>query len=249
MSTEELEWSRTVPAKLNYSNEVHVWRVPLNLMTFHIQNLRKILSVDELARASRFHFERDQKRFIASRGILRNILGHYLDKKPHTICFEYTKQGKPILSSQSGCSSIYFNLSHSDEFVLYAVTPDQNIGIDIECIRSDINMDQIAQSFFSQGEISSLKKAPKDLWPEVFFQYWTRKEAFLKALGEGISFPMEQCDVSLINGKVLSPVILPGNNEVSSCWYIKDLFPGSGYAAAIAVGKANSDISYWHYSL
>jgi 4'-phosphopantetheinyl transferase len=249
MSSEELKWCRTVPRKLIYSNEVHVWRVFLDLTSVQIDYLQKILSADELTRVSRFHFEKDQKRFIAARGILRKILGHYLDKNPHDIRFEYTRHGKPMLASESGFDTIGFNLSHSDEFVLYAVTLDQNIGIDIERIRDDVDMDQISQRFFSQGEISSLKQIQKNKCSEVFFQYWTRKEAFLKAMGEGISFPMAQCDVSLINEMGLSPVILSGNNEDNSCWYVQDLFPYRGYAAALAVEKSGSDILYWHYAL
>ena len=249
MDSEELQWRRTIPGKLIYSNEVHVWRVFVGLTTVQIENLQEILSSDELTRAGRFHFERDQKRFIAARGILRKILAHYLDKKPHDIRFDYSDNGKPVLASKSGCDTICFNLSHSGEFALYAVTPEQNIGIDIERIREDVDMDQISQRFFSPTDISSLNQIQKNNWPEIFFQYWTRKEAFLKAMGDGMSFPMEQCDVSLINGRVLSPIILPANNEKSSSWYVKDLFPCPGYAAAIAVEDGDSDISYWHYSL
>lgn len=248
MSAEEIQWRRTIPRKSIHSKEVHVWRVLPDLTTVQIEDLRKVLSPDELKRAGRFHFEKDQKRFIVARGILRKILAHYLDREPSDIRFEYTHHGKPILASKSGSGTICFNVSHSDEFVLYAVTPDQNIGIDIERIRDDVDMDQITQTFFSQTDIRSLKQTQKNNWPGVFFQYWTRKEAFLKAMGEAISFPKEQFDVSLINGKTLSPVMLSGNNEKSSGWYVKDLFPCRGYAAAIAVENGDSDISFWDYS-
>ncbi|HJS55147.1 MAG TPA: 4'-phosphopantetheinyl transferase superfamily protein [Chitinophagaceae bacterium] len=247
MSTEESLWSQTPPVKPISSNEVHVWRVLPRLTADQIEYLREILSIDELTRAGRFHFEREQRGFIAARGILRKILGHYLDKNPRQIHFEYTHHGKPILTARPGYHAICFNLSHSDGSIIFAISPDQNIGIDIERIRDDVDMDQISQRFFSNGEISSLKRIPKENWPELFFQYWTRKEAFLKAMGEGISFPSEQCDVSLVNGKIFSPIILQGNHKVNSSWYVKDLFPRHGYAAALAVEKADSDVSYWHY--
>ena len=208
-----------------------------------------ILSTDELERAGRFRFERDQKRFIVARGILRKILGRYLEMNPHKLRFEYTSHGKPVLATNSGYDTLRFNLSHSGAFALYAVTRGRNIGIDIERVRDDIDVEQIARRYFSQGEISSLERIHKNKRSGVFFQYWTRKEAFIKATGEGISFPMEQCDVSLISGRGLSPITLPGDNRESSYWYGQDLFPGRGYAAAIAVDGGDWDLSCWHYSV
>ena len=249
MNTDELQWRRAIPGELIYSNEVHVWRVFLDLTTLQSESLLGILSADELARAGRLRFERDQKRFIVARGILRKILGRYLGKNPHKLRFEYTSHGKPVLATNSGYDTLSFNLSHSDAFALYAVTRGRNIGIDIERVRDDVAVEQIAQRFFSQGEISSLERIHKNKRSEVFFQYWTRKEAFLKATGEGVSFPMEQCDVSLISGRVLSPITLLGDNRESSCWYGQDLFPGHGYAAAIAVEGGDWDLSCWHYSV
>src|SRR5688500_14553904 len=105
------------------------------------------------------------------------------------------------------------------------------------------------KKFYSHDEIRALEYTHKKDRSRLLFQYWTRKEALLKATGEGILFPMEQCDVSLITGSVLSPVILPDNNEESSCWYVQDLFPGNGYVAAIAVDNVDCNISCWHYSL
>ena len=249
MSTDESEWRQAVPGKLINSNEVHVWRVLIDSTTVQIENLKEILSSDELVKAGRFHFEKDQKRFIAARGILRRILGHYLDMNPHDIRFEYTSHGKPLLAGISGNDTISFNLTHSGAFALYAITRGKDIGIDIERVRDDVDMYQITQRFFSQGEINSLKQIDENKRLELFFQYWTRKEAFLKAMGEGITFPMEQCDVSLVNGRVLSPVTLLGINRENSCWHVQDLFPGRVYTAAIAVEGGDWDISCWHYSL
>lgn len=208
MSTDELQWRQTIPNELNCLNEVHVLLVCLDIATHEIKSLQAILSADELLRATRFRFERDQKRFIAARGMLRKILGHYLGRSPHNLRFEYTSYGKPILAAGSGDDTLRFNLSHSDAFAIYAVTRGRNIGIDIERVRDDVAVEQIAQRFFSQGEISSLERIHKNTRSEVFFQYWTRKEAFIKATGKGVSFPMEQCDVSLISGRGLSPITL-----------------------------------------
>ena len=247
MNTDELQWRQAVPGELTNSNEVHVWRVFLDATTVEFESLLGFLSVDELARAERFYFERDQKRFIAARGILRKILGNYLNKHPGKICFEYSSHGKPMLADDPD-DSICFNLSHSGAFALYALTLRKKIGIDMESIRDDISVGQVAQQFFSQNEISSLEKIDINKRSGLFFQYWTRKEAFLKARGEGISFPMEKCDVSLINGGGLSPVTVQDNREISSL-YVQDLFPCNGYAAAIAIEDRDCNISCLHYSL
>lgn len=249
MNTDALQWSAAIPGELIASNEVHVWRVFLDLATFEIDSLSGILSADELERAGRFRFERDQKRFIVAHGMLRQILGQYLGKKPHGLRFEYSSHGKPELASEPGYDTLSFNLSHSGAYALYAVTRGRKIGIDIEQVRDEVTVEQIARRFFSGDEISWLEKIPKEKRTEVFFQYWTRKEAFLKAMGEGFSFPMEQCDVSLINGEVLSPIKFPEDNRKNSNWYGQDLFPGHGYAAAIAVEGSEWVLSCWHYSV
>ena len=248
MNSDELQWPQAVPGKFINSDEVHVWRVFLDVTTVEFESLLGFLSVDELARAERFHFEKDRKRFIAARGILRKILGSYLNKRPGTICFEYGPHGKPMLAHDAGDDDICFNLSHSGSLALYAVTLRKKIGIDIENIRDYLSVGQVAGQFFSQNEISSLEKIDIEKRSELFFQYWTRKEAFLKSTGEGISFPMDQCDVSLISGSVWSPVIVQDNNKKISGLYVQDLFPGNGYAAAIAVEGCDCNISCWHFS-
>src|SRR5580765_3338393 len=109
MNTEKLQWRRGVPGELISSNEVHVWRVFIDTTNFQSESLQETLSADELIRAEQFHFEKDQKRFIVARGILRKILGHYLHKKPHELRFEYTSYGKPVLATDDGCDTLSFN--------------------------------------------------------------------------------------------------------------------------------------------
>jgi 4'-phosphopantetheinyl transferase len=249
MTKFKLHWQQAIPGAKIHSNQVQVWCVSLDLSDRQRERMLGMLSADEVARAGRFHFEKDLNRFIAARGILRNILGLYLGEKPHRLRFEYTPHGKPVLGTESGYDALRFNLSHSDSFALYAITRGRNIGIDIERIRYDIAVDQIVRRFFSPDEISSLEGIHDEKRYEVFFQYWTRKEAFLKAMGEGLSFPMEQCDVSLISGMLFSPVTLPGDKREGSCWYVQDLFPGTGYAAAIAIEGGDCELSCCHYSI
>jgi 4'-phosphopantetheinyl transferase len=249
INTDEWLWRPANSGEMIHSNEVHVWRVFLDSTIPQLESLQNILSNDELERAGRFHFERDKNRFVSARGMLRKILGSYLGMDPYELRFEYTFYGKPTLAIKTGYDTLRFNLSHSEAFALYAVTRDRNIGIDLEHIRHDASVDQIAQRFFSKGEICSLEKMPTIERTDAFFQYWTRKEAFTKAIGMGVSFPMEQCDVSLMSGNVLSPITLPEDTKESSRWYGRDLFPGPGYVAAIAVEGKDWDLSCWDGAL
>jgi 4'-phosphopantetheinyl transferase len=249
MMVNELKWHRAIPGKWTSSNEVHVWQVLLDVTAAQRERLLGVLSADEVERSVRLRFEKDQQRFITARGMLRQILGCYLGKNPHEIRFEYTAFGKPVLATNFGSDSLCFNLSHSDAFALFAFARGRNIGIDIERISDDVAVDHIARRFFSPGEISSLERTHENNRNELFFQYWTRKEAFLKATGEGISFPMEQLDVSLMRGRGLSPVALPGDTIERSRWYVQDLFPGPGYSAAIAVEGRDCDLLCRNYSV
>lgn len=238
----ELPWQRGVPGGVIGFNEVHVWRVLLDTIEIQQENLSCFLSSDELARAGRFYFEKDQRRYISTRGMLRRILSAYLGQRPEQLTFDYNSYGKPALVEETDNNTLNFNLSHSDGIALYAVTCGRNIGIDIERIRDDLSFWQIARRFFSEGEISSLEKIPESQRRELFFQLWTRKEALLKASGEGISLPMEQLDVSAQCGGDWSPVQISTDNRQAQNWYGKDLFPRPGYAAAIVIEGGNCDL-------
>jgi 4'-phosphopantetheinyl transferase len=247
MNMETTGWRHAVPAGLISSNEVHVWRLFVDANSSTIESLWKVLSPDELSRAGKFHFEKDRKRFIQSRGILRTILSYHLDQKPSEICFAYTSFGKPMLVTGSAPYDISFNLSHSGDIVLYAITQHHKIGIDVERIR-DLDVMQIARRFFTQGELDEIERAHERNRSELFFKYWTRKEAMIKGFGKGVSIPMEQIDVSSLNGGFLSsPKTLLANDQHPSL-YVQDLFPGDGYAAAIATEEKDPDIFCWHYS-
>jgi 4'-phosphopantetheinyl transferase len=248
MINDKSTWQSAVPGKPLSSNDVHVWCASLDIDILQSKNLSMNLSADELARAGRFRFERDRKRFILAHAFLRVIIGRYLEINPHQLCFEYTSHGKPILSSNQGYDTLCFNMSHSNEFAIYAFARGRKVGIDVERIDANVDFEQIAQRFFSSGEIRSLESIHKNKRCELFFQYWTRKEAFIKATGKGMSFPMKQCDVSLMNGKAVSPIILSGNSRENLRWYGLDLAPVPGYIGAIAVEGNDWDVSCWEYT-
>jgi len=248
MNIEKTGWANAAPNGIISSNEVHVWRFCQEETHSQIETLQGILSPDELARSEKFHFEKDRKKFILTRGTLRNLLGSYLGKDPQQVRFNYTSFGKPFLAIDSENDNIRFNLSHSGEVVLYAITRNQKIGIDIEQVRDHTDVMAIAKRFFSPGEIGELEKANKKNRTELFFRYWVRKEAFVKAMGKGVSFPMERLDVSSLNE--ISPIIkVTEENNETACLNIQELLPGDGYVAAIATEANDPEISCWQFSL
>ena len=195
-----MEWEWPPDPLTLEDDEVHVWRAQLDAPEAVIHQLRETLDPAEVARADRFHFEKDRRQFVIGRGLLRTILGRYLNLKPHTLRFGYGAQGKPFLMG-IGDSTCRFNLSHSAGVVLIAVTANREPGIDLERIRPEFANETIAEEFFSSQEIAALRGLPTHVQPEAFFNCWTRKEAYLKARADGLSFPLGQFSVSLIPGE------------------------------------------------
>ena len=174
------------------ADEVHVWRASLNQPHLTLQYLNGLLASEERERAARFHFERHRSHFIASRGLLRVILGRYLNLAPERLQFKYSPYGKPFLRDDCGGEWLRFNVSHSGELALYAFSRGRELGIDIEEIRTNIEHQQIASHFFSKQEVDALQALPAHLQEEAFFLCWTRKEAYIKGIGEGAFVPSAQ---------------------------------------------------------
>ena len=229
------------------SDEIHLWRASLDQSVSQLHRLRQTLSSDERMRAERFRFEQDRKHFVAGRGILRMILGRYLNVEPDRMQFCYGKHGKPELSDALGKRNILFNMSDSEGLALYAFTRSHEIGVDIESIREISEMDQIAQSFFSSGENAVFCSIPNGKKKEAFFNCWTRKEAFIKAIGEGFSQPLDKFEVSLVPGESAKLLKIEGDSMRASRWSIQELKPASGFAAAFAVKKRSWQLSCWRW--
>jgi 4'-phosphopantetheinyl transferase len=227
-------------------DEVHVWYASLDSS---VRRFAQILSMDEMMRAERFHFERDRKCFIARRGILRTILGRYLSVEPRRVQFCYEKNGKPALANTFGNRTIRFNLSHSNGFALFAFTRDREIGVDIEHIRDIAEMEQIAERFFSIREHSVFRALPKSEKKEAFFNCWTRKEAFIKAIGEGFSWPLDKFDVSLVPGEPARLLRIEGGSNRAFRWSILELKPASEFAAAFAAERGGWRLHCWQWSV
>lgn len=229
-------------------DEVHVWRASLNLPPAQIQHLRSVLAADEQARAERFHFQKDRDHFIVARGVLRLILGRYLTRDPEHLVFRYNSYGKPALVPAESEEPLCFNVSHSHELALYAVSRGREVGIDLEHIRSGVDIDHIAARFFAPGEVSTLRTLPATVRNEAFFRCWTRKEAYIKARGEGLSLPLDQFEVTLTPGQPAALMSTPGDPREASRWSLQDLTPALGYVAALAVEGYGWQLACWRYS-
>jgi 4'-phosphopantetheinyl transferase len=204
------------------------------------------LSEDEGARAARFYFQKDREHFIVARGLLRSILGRYLDSEPSTLRFSYSNYGKPALVGAEE-AALRFNLSHSGGLALLAVTRGREIGVDLERVRPDFVDDQIAERFFSPREVARLRALPPGVQLEAFFTCWTRKESYIKAHGEGLSLPLDGFDVTLTPGEPAALLSTRGDLREAALWSLRALHPWPGYVAALAVEGHDWQLKTWRW--
>jgi len=228
--------------------EIHVWRVSLAQTESCLQSLQQTLSTDERTKADRFRFPKDRSQFIVSRGALRAILSRYLNISSHILRFDYNPYGKPSLIVAQGGNTLRFNLSHSRGIALIAITKNRDIGVDIEGINPNFSCLEIAEKFFSPLENSVLRSLPEHLQATAFFTCWTRKEAYIKAVGKGLSIPLNQFDVSLAPGEPAALLNVEGNPEEASKWSLIELFPSSDMVAAVAVAGDCWKLDCWEWT-
>lgn len=221
----------TALPQLMPKDEIEIWRSPNDLPTESYGHLRELLSEEEVRRASAFRFECHRKQYIIARALLRRLLAGYLSVEPTVLQFQYTSTGKPYLSGPQLQSNIQFNLAHSGAMILLAFALHRKIGVDIEEIRSDIEINDISQRFFSPSERQWIASLPPARRSDAFFRCWTRKEAFLKGTGDGLSVGLDSFDV------VPRPDEESCRLETSGCrtWLVQDLHIEPGYAAAVAI--------------
>jgi 4'-phosphopantetheinyl transferase len=242
MTHPDTSWTHA-PAHPSLSgDEVHVWRASLDrpAMDYAI-----LLSEDERVRAERFRFDQERRRFIVGRGTLRIILGRYLNLSPEEVEFEYRPNGKPVLSSGLLHTALSFNLSHSGEMLLLAVTYYRAVGIDLETIHSDLDVETLVEHFFSPTERAELEALPSDKKLASFFSGWTRKEAYLKARGEGLTYPLDQFSVSMDCDKPARLLDVKDDPQELSRWSIHTLAPAPGYIGALVVEGHHWHLAQW----
>jgi len=229
------------------SAEVHVWCAALDPPVSCVEQLQRLLSADELQRASRFHFPRDRRRFSVARGVLRDILSRYLGVPPAALAFRYSAYGKPALVDVAAQEGLRFNISHAHELALFAITCGPEVGVDIEYLHRTIACEEIAERFFSARERASLRAVPEEMKQQAFFNCWTRKEAYIKAHGEGLSLPLDQFDVSLPPGEPAALLATRVDPHDARRWSLQAVTPGPGYVAALAIEGQARHLTCWQW--
>jgi 4'-phosphopantetheinyl transferase len=242
VSSPASEWLASPASTAIENDEVHVWKVDLSATVREV----RLLSRDEHERAARFHFERDRQHFKASRSALRMILGRYLNLPPESLEFAQTEYGKPFLTNLAA-AGVLFNLSHSGEVALIAVAREREVGVDVEFMRADFATNEVAEHFFSVAEIYTLSGLEPHLRTQAFFNCWTRKEAYVKARGEGLSMPLDVFDVTLAPNVPAAML----NNRVDTSeparWIFQNLHIAPDYAGALVIEALRSQPRLSHF--
>lgn len=226
VASDESSMPTTLPA-----NQVHVWRDSLSRAPAEVARLRNLLAPDERHRADRFRFERDRSNYIVGRATLRQLLARYLDAAPGDLEIGYGEFDKPYLAGGPS-----FNLSHSGTVVLYAFAAAGELGIDVELEHPDFAHERIAERFFSPAEVSVLHSLPEEVQARAFLTCWTRKEAFIKARGDGLTLALDSFDVTFAPEAPAALLRTAWSRDEPAQWHLEDLSdPHMGYYAAVAL--------------
>jgi len=223
------------------SRDVHVWRASLEQPSEVVKQLIEMVSDDERTRETRFRFGQDQRYSVVRRGILRTILGRYLGIDPSEIRFCYSPYGKPFLEQEISGGTLRFNLAYAHQLALFVFARGRDIGIDVEYVRSVPEADQIVEHFFSFQEKVLFHSLPSHVRQEAFLTWWTRKEAYIKAIGVGLSLPLDQFEVLSVSAQ--SPILLDYNGT----WSLFDFVPEEDYVAAISIEREDWCLGYWQW--
>lgn len=226
-----ITWQAPPPSLSVGPDDVAIWRVDLNIDPARFETLKSLLSPEERERAYRFVDIRARKRFIVSRGALRVVLGGCLNQPPRQVILSTTSEGKPILGSDD---AIRFNVSHAGDLALIGVTRGREIGVDVEHLRKNFDPEALARRFFAPEEYQALRQFPEAEKHKAYFHYWTGKEAFVKAVGNGLRYPLRE--FALMPGKEAVRLRGPtGENTEVSPYRLRWLNPAPGYVGAVAV--------------
>jgi 4'-phosphopantetheinyl transferase len=238
---------RSIKAPKMFDDEIHVWITSIEQPDSVIQYLSGYLSTDELNRVCRYHFVEDRVRALISRGILRLILSCYLHSEPSEIRICENRYGKPYLPHNGDNLPLHFNLSHSDGMILLATTLGREIGVDVERIRRDFPIESIAKLVFSEEERRAIDLLGDHEKHDAFFACWTRKEAYTKARGDGLSLPLKQIEVSCKAGEPAALLNCHWDPSEVDRWDLTDVFVGKEYAAAVAVDGKELSYKYFEW--
>jgi 4'-phosphopantetheinyl transferase len=231
------------------SRDVHLWRIPFEQTDDVCDRLTTFLSIKEKARADRFVQAIHRRNFRVGRGALRAILADYLSAEATEIEFDQGPQGKPALAGRWGDSGLQFNLTHSGGLAVLGVCRDRAIGVDIEAIEPRQELERLVTRFFAPHEVEEFLGLPEELRVAGFFRTWTRKEAYIKAIGTGLYTPLESFDVGV------HPESRPGLLRVAhrpddvELWQMADFDPGGDYMGSIVVERFVGDVQILEFAL
>lgn len=239
------EWEAPPPSLSLPPDEVQVWAIPLDQSPLMVSAMVRWLSPVERTRAGRFHSLEDCKHYVIAHGVLREVLGRYLKHAPSDVLLCTLPNGKPVLAPELNDVQLEFNLSHSHELALIAVSRERRLGIDVERIRAVLDGKVIAARFFAPGETVTLSALPERLQLEAFFACWTRKEAYIKARGEGLRISLDTFAVAVAPGQ--SPGLLydVADPQAVSRWSLHSLDVGAAYVASLAVEGQDWRLRHW----
>jgi 4'-phosphopantetheinyl transferase len=229
--------------------EVHVWRASLALPPGEVAALYAVISDEERSRAGRFRFDVHRDRFVAGRGIQRRLLARYLDANPAALRYRLAHHGKPSLDAPWDAADLRFNVSNAEDGLLIAVTVGRELGVDLEAVRTLDDRDQVARRFFSAPEVEVYDAVDEALRDAAFFTCWTRKEAYIKALGEGLSMPLDCFDVTLRPGEPARLLATRGNPAEAERWTLREMDPGPGWMGAVAVEGSGWELRLFDWDL
>ena len=242
-----LSWPTAPSGELQIAeDEVHVWAAQLDRDASVIREMAMLLDDEERERASRFRRRVDRDRYIVSHGVLRRVLARYVRKPAHSLRFRRDRFGKPSLAHRTDVS---FNMAHAEAVALIAVTTARPVGVDVECVTVLDDAFDVAEICFAPAERRVLHAVPAARVSDTFFNCWTRKEAFIKAVGTGRCAPLQAFEVTLAPDAPAKLCRVSGSARVAASWTMEALEPASGYVGALAVRRRNVRLSTWQFSL
>lgn len=248
MSLRQVKWAVADGSLDGPANQVHVWLASLTRPGEELNRLWDVLSQEERDRATRLVRPKDREWFIASHGILRDILSRYLGTEPAFLFFEKEAQGKPKLAwAGERAADLRFNMSHSNGCAAYAVALNREVGIDLEYIRRAVDGAGLARRFFSQREYDTLAALSGESQARRFFEYWTCREAFLKALGTGLRFPLNELQVSLPIDGDEAEIRGPSTGIETGRCFLRRFVPLQDFVGALAVEGMNLPVKWWRW--
>jgi 4'-phosphopantetheinyl transferase len=231
----------TLPLAAPIPGRVAIWKVRLDAAALH-DPANSLLSPDEITRVNRFHFEKDRAQFVCCRSALRKLLGEYLGISPEKVRFKYLASGKPQLERDQNPLDLQFNVAHSGDVALLAFGAGHRLGVDVEKIRGDVDTQALAERFFSLREREELRALPGPMRVSGFFTCWARKEAFLKATGDGLSFPLSKFSVSIHPDRRPEVEEIDGSEQAGKQWFVTDLPVDTDYRAALAADQPHLSV-------